>query len=186
MNIIVKTADSRIYVRPDTTWERDNEDLYLPPFIDKLSFTPVLFARISKPGRSVARKFADRYYDGINYGMLLYPDNILEEEGLACASCIDHTSFLPFPIYGKITLGREGNVFTLKKGRKKLFSYNGGTAAMIEEAIEEATQRIYVRTGDILAIELAPRQSLCSREDGPVTLKATYCDNETMDFKIVV
>ena len=53
MNIVVFSSDSNVFVRPDTTWERDNEDLYVPEFINTLSWTPVLFARISKPGRSI-------------------------------------------------------------------------------------------------------------------------------------
>ena len=185
MNIIVKTADSRIYVRPDTTWEKNSEDLFVPPFIDRLSFTPVLFARICKPGRSITAKFASRYYDGINYGLLLYPDNIIETEGMECAACIDHTSYLPIPLYGKITLGREDNVFLLKQGRKKLFSYNEGGADLIEQAICEASARTFLRTGDNLAIELAPRQVLWKREDGTITVKGSYCGNDTLEFKIV-
>ena len=46
MNIIVKTSTGRIVVRPDTTWEKDNEDFYPPEFVDELTYSPVLFARI--------------------------------------------------------------------------------------------------------------------------------------------
>lgn len=53
MNIIVKTASGKYIVRPDTTWEKDNEDFFPPDYISKISFTPVLFARISKPGKSI-------------------------------------------------------------------------------------------------------------------------------------
>ena len=72
MNIIVKTFVGNVIVRPDTTWEKDNEDIYPQDFIETLSFTPVLFARISKPGKSVGLRFASRYYDSANYGLLLY------------------------------------------------------------------------------------------------------------------
>ena len=60
MNIIVKTASGHLIVRPDTTREKDNEDLYVPDEVSSLSFTPVLAGRITKPGRSVGLKFTPR------------------------------------------------------------------------------------------------------------------------------
>ena len=58
MNIPVITVSGKVIVRPDTTWERDNEDLYLPDFVNSLSWTPVFFARVSKPGRWIGPAFA--------------------------------------------------------------------------------------------------------------------------------
>ena len=116
MNIVVKTASGRIITRPSTTLEKNNSDLYVPDFVDSLSYTPVMFARICGSARSIGVKFAGRYYDSINYGVLLYPDNLLQgKEGFACASCLDHTSFLPAPLYNTVTVGVEGNEFILSK-----------------------------------------------------------------------
>ena len=188
MNIVVKTASGRYIVRPDTTWERDNEDLYLPEFVTKVGFTPVLFARISKPGRSIGEKFASRYYDGIGFGALLYPEDMIDgsEEGFAAASCLDHTSFLPFPVDNVLTLGDGSSCFNLYKGEENIFAYSKGTREMIEKAIAEATRFIYIRTGDVIAIELDIRRPLCTAEDGRVTLKATWCGRESMKFDIIM
>lgn len=186
MNIIVKTSSSKYIVRPDTTWERDNEDFFPPEFVDSLSYTPVLFARISKPGRSVSEKFASRYYDGVGYGLLLYPENMLgpAEEDFACASCLDHTSFLPFPTYLPIVLGGDDNLFRLFKDGSLLYETAEGTREMIENAISEASKYIYFRSGDILAIELKSREFLCRREEGIVDVAAMFCKNKTIEFKI--
>lgn len=186
MNIIVKTSDGKCIVRPDTTWEKDAEDLYVPEFVNGLGYTPVLFARISKPGRSVSAKFASRYYDAVGYGVLLYPEDMLDgsETGFACASCLDHTSFLPAPFFGTETLGK-GNAFRLLAGGKELFSHDASTTDMIEKAIEEATRFIYIRTGDILAIEIQPREHLVSRKDGSIHVNSSFCGNDLGDFKIV-
>ena len=78
MNIVVVNSSSRVFVRPDTTWERDNEDLYVPEFIGSLAWTPVLFARISKPGRSIGARFGTRYYDLIGAGINLYPEDLMD------------------------------------------------------------------------------------------------------------
>lgn len=186
MNIIVKTSSSKYIVRPDTTWERDDEDFFPPEFVDFLSYTPVLFARISKPGRSVSEKFASRYYDGVGYGVLLYPENLLgsAEEDFACASCLDHTSFLPFPTYLPIVLGEDDNLFRLFKDGSLLYETAEGTREMIENAISEASKYIYFRSGDILAIELKSREFLCRREDGAVNVAATFCKNKSIEFRI--
>lgn len=191
MNIVVITHNGKIVTRPDTTWEKDSEDFFPPEFIDELSYTPILFARVCKPGRSVSERFADRYFDGINYGILLYPEQMIDgsETGFSTASMVDHTSFLPAPLYNKVTLGIEDNeyvIYAKKKDEeeKEIFRYNAGNAEMIKKAIKEATSLIYIRTGDMIAIELAPRQPLCKREDGDIAIRATYCENPLTDFNI--
>ena len=73
MNIIVKPYGSDLcYCRPDTTWERENKDFYSPECVNEIYWTPVVFARVSKAGKCVGRKFVERYYDGVGCGMLLY------------------------------------------------------------------------------------------------------------------
>lgn len=187
MNIPVKTHSGKIIVRPDTTWERDNEDLYLADFIERLTYTPVLFARICKPGRSIGIKFADRYFDGIGYGILLYPENMIEgcQEGFACASCVDHTSFLPFPVFDKVTLGQEDNAFSLFFDGAKCFEYSEGNCGMICEALSEASRYVYVRSGDIIAIELAPRKECFPSPSGKIDVEASFCENKILDFSII-
>lgn len=189
MNIVVRTFDGHTIVRPDTTWEKDSEDFYPPEFVERLTCSPVLFARISKPGRSIGRKFASRYYDGINIGVLLFPEEMIDgsPEGYAQASCLDHTSFLPTPLFLPFTLGQKDNEFILKKGKTRFFSINGDamTTEMIDEAIAEVTRMVYIRTGDFVAIELEPRKLLVSREDGEAEMHGTWCENKTIDFKVI-
>ena len=73
MNIIVKPYGSNLcYCRPDTTWERENKDFYSPECVNEIYWSPVVFARVSKAGKCVGKKFVERYYDGVGCGMLLY------------------------------------------------------------------------------------------------------------------
>ena len=141
------------------------------------------------PNRSVpgvGERFADRYYDGIGYGVLIYPENMIDgsPEGFACASCVDHTSFLPFPVYNKVTLDQEDNVFELLADGLKVFEYNAGTRASICKAVAEATRFIYFRSGDILAVELSGRKVIDLPENG-IGFTGYYCDNKTLDFRII-
>lgn len=187
MNIIVQTFNGKTVTRPDTSWDRKNEDLYTPETVESISFSPVLFARICKPGKSIAERFADRYWDGFGYGVLLYADNFIDgtPEGFASASCLDHTSFLPSPVYLKPVMGNPGNTFVLKCGRKKLFEHCEASASTVNKALEQASQYLLVRAGDLLAIELDRRRSVCHK-GSMAHLSGTFCGNFLLDFKIIM
>jgi len=184
MNIVAKTAEGNIVVRPDTTWEKDNEDFYPPEFVDEISFSPVLFARVLKPGRSVGRKFASRYYDAVNYGVLLYPENLVDgsSESYAQAICLDHTSFLSTPMSSPSDLAKDG--FMVMKDGNEVFSCGPQSLDLIEEAIAQATRFVYIRTGDLIAVELSPRRKLLSRSDGQAEVTGFWNGNRPLDFKI--
>ncbi len=187
MNIVVLTSAGNVTVRPDTTWEKDNEDFFVPESISSLRFSPVLFARISKPGRSIGEKFASRYYDAINYGVFLYPTELLNipDQGWACASCLDHTSFLPHPLYNPITLGEEQNNFALQKDGQQIYLHQSDTREMVEKAISRVSATCYLRIGDFVAIELDAPRELSSRSEGDCTIKGSFCENDTIDFRII-
>lgn len=173
-------------MRPDTTWEKDNEDFYPPEFVDELTYSPVLFARVLKPGRSVGRKFASRYYDSVGFGVLLYPENMLDgtPEGYAQAICLDHTSFLPTPMFPPQRLEEDGR-FSLFRNEVEIFTFDHPSLDMIEDTLVEATKLLYIRTGDLIAIELAPRKPLTIRPDVSSHITGTFDNNEIIDFQII-
>lgn len=173
-------------MRPDTTWEKDNEDFYPPEFVDELTYSPVLFARILKPGRSVGRKFASRYYDSVGFGVLLYPENMLDgtPEGYAQAICLDHTSFLPTPMFQPQRLEEDGR-FSLFRNEVELFAFDHPSLNMIEGALVEATKLLYIRTGDLIAVELSDRKPLTNRTDSVTHITGTFGQDKVLDFQII-
>ena len=187
MNIVVLNAAGHTVVRPDTTLKKSSDDFYAPDFINRVSWSPVLFARISKPGKYIAAKFAPRHYDCINYGMLLYPEDFIDggEDGYARACCFDHTSFLPSPMYNPSTLGREGNRAELRRNGQLLFSTPFAQAATVEDLLQEVSRYCYLRTGDLVCLELQPREELCKRDGDPCSIEGSCCGNWLMDFKII-
>lgn len=209
MNIIVNNLDG-IYCRPDTSWERENNDLYSPDYIKSWSYSPVVFARISKAGKCIGRKFVDRYYDSIGFGMLLYGSECIDGaiNSIATTSCLDHSSLLPMPLYNPIVLEGNNNYFVLSKDGNEIFSINinpsiegnkasteGNKASIegnevpnkikegIEKSICAASAKISLRIGDIVALELA-RPNILTNESCSVS--ATFCKNDIMDFKIIL
>ena len=57
--------------------------------------------------------------------------------------------------------------------------------AAIEEAICSSSEFVSLRTGDIVAVELAPKTALASRAECETQFKATFCENEAFSFKIL-
>ena len=182
MNIIVKTASGHCVARPDTTWVRKNDDLYLPDFAGPLSFSPIVYAHVSRPGKSIGIRFANRYYDSISYGMLIYASNLLDgsPEGYASAICMGHTSFLPYPL--EQDFPATGAEFMLTMDGQEIFKCKYQGRGEIEEAIVEATAMALIRTGDFVAAELQEMKPLC---EGPATIKGTLDGRLLMDFRIL-
>lgn len=192
MNIIVKPYGSDLcYCRPDTTWERENRDLYSPDCVNAWNWTPVLFARISKAGKCISPKFASRYYDSLSFGTLLY----IGGADVASGSCVDHTSILPLPLYNPVVMETEGNRFDVVKNEETIFSLETPVAGSLQDsasliqaaeaAICKASELTSLRIGDYVAVELAPASVLAEKTEGSLTFKATFCENEIFCFKII-
>ena len=190
MNIIVKPYGSSLcYCRPDTTWERENKDFYSPECVNELHWAPIVFARICKAGKCIGCKFAPRYYDAFNFGALLYC-HTSESPDIAFTSCADHTSLLPAPLYNPVVMENEDNIFEVKKNGEKIFtsrdiSIEASLKEVIEDAICKASQLTTLRIGDFIAVELAPVSLMAASCDGETSLKATYCENELFDIKLI-
>ena len=178
MNIIVKPYGSSIcYCRPDTTWERENKDFYSPECFNEIHWTPVVFARISKAGKCVGKKFVERYYDGVGCGMLMYcGDSVI----------VDKSSILPHPLFQPVVLDDEKefvvNVSPINQDSSVILS---GAKDLLEEAICNASQLTSLRIGDFVAVELRELQKLACKEDGNVAVKGEFCEKEIFSFDII-
>ena len=193
MNIPVLTASGKVIVRPDTTWKRDDDSCWMPDFVDRLFWSPVAFARITKLGKGISAKFAPRYYDSVGFGFLLYPENMIDgsPEGFACASCLDHTTFLSYPTVWKpedliCNCGDEAPTMRVLADGEEIFRCMPPSADVYAKAIETVTRICRVRSGDLLAIELQERAPLCSRPCPPLTLESALADDRLTSVQIVL
>lgn len=188
MNIVIKTSNGCICCRPDTTWERENKDFFSPDFVKNLLWSPVLFARIGKAGKYINPKYVERYFDGVNFGMLLYPGEIYLKDGYAPASILDHTSILPFPLFNPSVI-KNGNIATnYLLDNQEIFRLSSNSDqelfAKICDGICDASRHISLRIGDMVAIELANPSELVSGKGNEKEISGTFCENETFRFKI--
>lgn len=187
MNVLVLTSSDKVIFRPDTSWDKDSADLYLPDYVEALSFSPVVYTRITKPGKSVAEKFVGRYYEAVGFGLLLYPTHSGSEEDFAQGLCLEGGSRLAVPSLDKALLdGSFGRTFTLQKDGREIYSALITGSSELCKAVTEVSKYCYLRVGDYVAAELQPRRALCAREDGPVSHICGSLGEEVIsDFKIL-
>lgn len=183
MNIIVKPHGNDLcYCRPDTTWEKESRDLYIPEGVDKVLWAPVVFAKVCKAGKCISSKFVSRYYDAVGFGALAY----CNDENIAFSSCMDHTSILPMPLYNPAVLESGENIFNLKVGEKTLrFAADENLGKALEETICKASERVSLRIGDMVALELSPLDMVTERNAGDACINGEFCENHLFDFKVI-
>lgn len=181
MNIIARPYGSDMcYCRPDTTWERENKDLYSPECVNEWYWAPVMFVRISKAGKCINPKFASRYYDAFNFGALLY----IGGQPTAFASCADHSSILPSPLYNPLVMEDGENSVEYYKNEAPLFK-TCCDKGKIEESLCKASVLTSLRIGDFMAVELAEPEPLASVSDSKTSFTAVFCEKEIFGFDII-
>ena len=183
MNIVVQPYGSSLcYCRPDTTWEKESRDLYVPNGVEKVLWAPVVYAKVCKAGKCVSGKFVSRYYDAVGFGALAYSD----DESLAFSSCMDHTSLMPVPALNPNIFESEDGSFCMEIGGKVSdFKLSKDIQTSLEDAICKASERVSLRIGDLVAVELSPLEILAERNDGEVTVKAESCGEKLFELKVI-
>jgi hypothetical protein len=89
----------------------------------------------------------------------------------------------------------EGNKFEVVKNEEVIFSLETPVADSLqdiakllqaaEKAICRASQLTSLRIGDYVAVELAPASVLAEKTEGSLSFKATFCENEIFNFKVI-
>lgn len=189
MNIIVKPYGcSGCYCRPDTTWQRENKDLYVPDGIKTIRWAPVAFARISKAGKCINPKFVTRYYDSIGFGAMLYchTEECDHAATIAFSSCMDHTSILPSPQHGPEVLESTDKAYqVMLNGTDSFNTELTGIRQEIEDGICTSSRLTSLRIGDYVAVELSPVKSLSSGPEDETLMQGDFDEKRIFDFKVI-
>ena len=188
MNIVVQTNNDFTVVRPDTTWERYNREFYVPDFVRSLQWVPVAYAPMIRPGKFIQTGFAHRYIGPIAYGVLFYPieaDGCLQmPESFAQACCLNHSSILPEPLPEGSWLAAN-DTFRLTINDAEVFASELDPTPFLYSALAKASQRVLLRNGDILALELGSRQPLDAASDNHFVGRYANASNPILDFQVI-
>lgn len=189
MNFFILTSEGKVITRPDSTRNKDNGDYFIPVDVDWLGYAPVIFARMIKTGKMIGREFAERYYDAIAFGLLLYPATTVRNGQphycKATCGCFDKTSLMPLPMYNPITLDKEDNLFTVTAEKEALFICDmKGKKDLVADAIVSCSLHSTIHKGDLVLAELSEVATLRTREKGDLHITAAFCDNEAIDIEL--
>lgn len=144
-----------IFMKPETALLKDNKPFYLPNFSERIDYECELVVRISKMGKNISKKFANRYYDEIGLGIDFTArdlQNGFKAAGAPWEICKGFDNSAPVSEF----ISKEGydinNLnFSLKKNGETV--QQGNTSDMIfsvDEIIEYVSKFFTLKTGDII------------------------------------
>lgn len=142
-------------MKPETALLKDNKPFYLPDFSERVDYECELVVRISKMGKNISEKFANRYYDAIGLGVDFTArdlQNEFKKIGSPWEICKGFDNSAPVSEF----ISKEGydlkNLhFSLKKNGEVV--QNGNTADMVfsvDEIIAYVSRSFTLKTGDLI------------------------------------
>ena len=145
-----------IFTKPDTALSRNNNPFYYPDFSKDIHYEVELVLRISKIGKNIQEKFANRYIDAIGIGIDFTArdlQNELKNKGLpwTLAKGFDGSA----PVSEFIPINEFKNLnninFSLKKDGQLCQEGNSGMMIFsFEKIITYISKFITLKEGDII------------------------------------
>jgi len=151
-----KPDEPVIFTKPETALLQNNAPFYYPDFSNNIHYEVEIIIRISKHGKYIDPKFADKYFDAIGIGIDLTARDIQDkarEKGLPWALAKGFNGSAPISKF--IDKSRFENIrdlnFSLKVDGK--IKQQGNTSLMlypVEEIISYISRFIMLKKGDII------------------------------------
>ena len=131
-------------LKGDSCLLNGRKPFFIPDWSNEIGVTPCIILRVSRLGKEIARKFADRYYDAIAPGEdFIALDKVREEK----AAGKPWTQALAFDY--SLAIGEWGDVQRDDVQSTKDYVLSP------EEAISEASKVMTIRQGDLIYIQAA-------------------------------
>lgn len=144
-----------VMMKADSSLLKDNKPLFVPDFTSCLTGGFHIVVRISRLGKSIPKRFAYRYYDGVTVGLDVRADDIAGQLSRAGQPWDLAESFDGGTIIGSFipTNGRplEQTAATLHgKDGITLCNETGSWRWNVDELIEQTSRFFQLRQGDLL------------------------------------
>jgi 2-keto-4-pentenoate hydratase/2-oxohepta-3-ene-1,7-dioic acid hydratase in catechol pathway len=146
-----------LFMKPDSALLRNNDPFYIPDWSNDVHYEVELIVRISKLGRSIEKRFAQRYYKEIGLGIDFTArdlQNKLKDKGLPWekSKAFDHSAvicseFLPvdlFPDRNAIHFRLDKNGQTVQEGDSSLMIFP------IDDIISHVSKYFTLKIGDLI------------------------------------
>ncbi|MEN6619632.1 MAG: hypothetical protein ABFC28_09130 [Rikenellaceae bacterium] len=187
MNIIVFPHKiQEFFFKPDSSLVRGSEDYFPPDIVKEMSVALSVVVKIAKSAKCISGGFAARYYNEYGLGITIYPDNLINSalntifsSGKALSS--DNTAYVTEKFFSIDNI-RNGGCLVFMINEKVIFNSSFGSElkADIDKSLEDATQYITLKRGDLLFLELTEREPVNIGDN----LKLSYSRQNYLDFCI--
>jgi 2-keto-4-pentenoate hydratase/2-oxohepta-3-ene-1,7-dioic acid hydratase in catechol pathway len=146
-----------IFMKPDSALLRNNDPFYIPDFSQNVHYECELIVRISRLGKNIEPRFANRYYDEIGLGVDFTArdlQNKLRDKGLPWekAKGFDRSAVISSRFVKKGKLPDFDSIkFELKKNGEMV--QQGNSAYMlfpIDEIISQVSKYFTLKIGDLI------------------------------------
>ena len=174
-------------MRPETSLLRNNQNFFYPEFTKDIVCSVSLFVRISRIGRCIYKKFANRYYNEVGVAVCFTAVDILrklqaENQPTDLARCFDFSLPLsPEMISLNDIDGCENINVKLDISGKILQSNTSEQVFSIDEIVSYISQFVSFKIGDIILVN--PQQTNAKIGIGD-KLKAYLNEKKMLDFEI--
>jgi 2-keto-4-pentenoate hydratase/2-oxohepta-3-ene-1,7-dioic acid hydratase in catechol pathway len=149
-------AEPVFSMRPETSLLRNNQNFFFPEFTKKIICGISVFVRLSRIGRCIYSKFANRYYEEAGIGVCFTAIDILqklqaENKPSDAARCFDFS--LPISAETLSTRDADCNNMNLKLIVNDKIIQNYNTSQLLfnaDEIISYISQFVSFKIGDII------------------------------------
>ncbi len=157
-NICQGAQEPIFFMKPDTALLRNNDPFYIPKFSNEVHYECELVVRINRVGRTIAERFAHRYYDEVGLGIDFTARDLQRhaaEHGLPweAAKAFDHSAALSAEFIPLAELGGDiQNLhFTLEVDGE--LRQSGDTSQMlssVDKIISHLSKFVTLKMGDLI------------------------------------
>ncbi|MDR2912460.1 MAG: fumarylacetoacetate hydrolase family protein [Alistipes sp.] len=146
------------FMKPDTALLRNNDPFFVPDFSAEVDYECELVVRINRVGRSIAPKFAHRYYDEVGLGIDFTARDLQREAvagGLPWEMCksFDRSAALSPEFIKLADLGGDVQNLHFEMRLNGEMRQSGHTAEMIhtvDEIIAHVSRFVTLKMGDLI------------------------------------
>lgn len=150
IGFIYHEGKAEMVLKGDSCLLNGRKPFFVPDWTNEVGVTPCLILRVSRLGKEITYKFADRYYDAIAPGEDFVAMDVLRE---AQAEGKPWTKALAFDY--SLAIGEWMNGEWM----------NGEWLMSPQEAIEEASKVMTIRQGDLIYVQAAQAPRKVEREE---------------------
>ncbi len=158
MGLAADAAEPIWFLKPDTALLRNNDPFYIPAFSHEVHYECELVVRIDRVGRSIAEKFAHRYYHEVGLG-IDFTARDLQREAIAKglpwepAKAFDRSAALSPEFLPLAELG--GDVQNLRfelsvNGEVRQQGFTGDMLFSVDRIVAAVSEYTTLRMGDLI------------------------------------